>query len=182
MLNPKYKFFLPVLLFGGMVIMFAIGLQRDPSEIPSTFIDKPAPAFDLPQLLNADKRLTQETLLGQVSLLNVWGSWCAGCASEHELLMSIAFESGVPIYGLNWKDERDAAINWLSQLGNPYTAIGVDQDNVIGIEYGVYGAPETFLIDTSGVIRHKHIGPLTRAVWEADFVPRIDELLRGSSS
>jgi len=178
MLSGKLKFFLPVLLFAGMVVMFALGLQRDPTEVPSTFIGKPTPAFDLPRLLEPTQRLRHTDLKGQVSLLNVWGSWCPGCAMEHELLLMIARESGVPIYGLNWKDDREAALNWLARLGNPYKAIGVDRENYTGIDYGVYGAPETFVIDADGIIRHKHIGPLTRDIWFDELAPLI-ETLRG---
>jgi cytochrome c biogenesis protein CcmG/thiol:disulfide interchange protein DsbE len=159
-----------------MVLMFADGLNRDPSEVPSTLIGRPAPAFDLPRLLEPGQRLTNADLKGDVSLLNIWGSWCVGCAQEHDLLLMIAREFNVPIYGLNWKDERDAALNWLLQLGNPYVAIGVDQENFTGIDYGVYGAPETFVVDKQGIIRHKHIGPLNRDVWFDELLPMIEEL------
>jgi len=176
MLTSKFKFALPGVLFVGLVAVFAIGLRLDPTEVPSTFIDKPAPAFDLPRLFEPDLRVRHTDLQGQVSLLNVWASWCVGCAREHALLLELARQGGVPIYGLNWKDERDDAINWLRRLGNPYTVIAVDRDNVTGIDYGVYGAPETFLLDADGVVRHKHIGPLTQAIWAEDFLPLIARL------
>jgi cytochrome c biogenesis protein CcmG/thiol:disulfide interchange protein DsbE len=176
MLSGKLKFFLPIILFAGLVAMFASGLQRDPTIVPSTFIGKPAPEFDLPRLLAPNERLRHSDMLGEVSLLNVWGSWCVGCAREHELLLMIAREHGVPIYGLNWKDDSQDALNWLARLGNPYKAIGVDRENYIGIDYGVYGAPETFVVDAQGIIRHKHIGPLTRDNWFQELLPLIEQL------
>ncbi len=172
----KLKFALPALLFVGLVAIFAIGLRLDPTEVPSTFIDKPAPAFDLPQLYAPELRIRNTDLHGKVSLLNVWASWCVGCRQEHALLLEISRQARVPVYGLNWKDEPNDAMNWLSRLGDPYTAIAVDYDNVTGIDYGVYGAPETFLLDADGVIRYKYIGPLTQSAWEDEFLPLIAEL------
>ena len=172
----KFKFALPAVLFVGLVAIFALGLRLDPTEVPSTFIDKPAPAFDLPQLFDPSLRIRHTDLMGQVSLLNVWASWCVGCAREHALLIEIDSQYRVPIYGLNWKDDPNDAINWLGRLGNPYTAIAVDYDNVTGIDYGVYGAPETFLLDADGVIRYKHIGPLNREIWERDILPLVRRL------
>ncbi|MEC9376209.1 MAG: DsbE family thiol:disulfide interchange protein [Pseudomonadota bacterium] len=172
----KIKFFIPVFLFVGLVLVFAIGLDRDPGEVPSVFIDKPAPSFNLPKLLAPKEQLKNTDMLGQVSLLNIWGSWCVGCAQEHELLMMIAREGVVPIYGINWKDDRSDAISWLNRFGNPYKSVGVDRNNYTGIDYGVYGAPETFIIDSVGFIRYKHIGPLTRDIWFDEFVPLIESL------
>jgi len=127
----------------------------------------------LPRLLEPDERMTQEVFLDQVSLFNVWASWCPGCAREHELLMAIGTQSDVPIYGLNWKDERQAALKWLNDRGNPYEAVAVDRDNITGIDWGVYGAPETFLIDAEGIILYKLVGPLTPTIWVEEFMPRI---------
>ena len=172
----KFKFALPGVLFIGLVVVFVIGLRLDPTEVPSTFIDKPAPEFDLPRLFEPGVRVRHTELQGQVSLLNIWASWCVGCAKEHALLLDIARQSQIPIFGLNWKDETADALNWLRRLGNPYTRIAVDYDNVTGIDYGVYGAPETFLLDANGIIRHKHIGPLTEEIWEQEFVPLIASL------
>ncbi len=169
----RMKFFLPVMLFALVVALFVNGLQRDPSVVPSPFIGKPAPAFDLPRLLEPGERLTQDIFIGQVSLFNVWASWCPGCAKEHELLMAIGTQSDVPIYGLNWKDEAQPALKWLEQRGNPYQAVAVDRDNIAGIDWGVYGAPETFLIDAEGIILYKLVGPLTPQIWLNEFVPRI---------
>ena len=179
-MQGKLKFFLPAVVFVAMVIIFYRGLYNDPTLVVSPFIDKPAPAFDLPDLLNPEARVTNAEFLGKVSLFNVWASWCPGCASEHEMMMEIARSTDVPIYGLNWKDERPAALKWLQQRGDPYVRNAVDRDNVTGIDWGVYGAPETFLIDAEGIIRYKHVGPLTPQIWQTEFVPRI-EAARGES-
>ncbi len=176
----RLKFFLPVAMFAVIVALFLKGLESDPSIVRSPFIGKPAPAFDLPRLLLPEEHLTDEVFKGQVSLFNVWASWCPGCASEHELLMAIGTQSDVPIYGLNWKDEHPAALKWLQDRGNPYQAVAVDPDNIAGIDWGVYGAPETFLIDTNGIILYKLVGPLTAQVWVDEFMPRISKA-RGHS-
>jgi cytochrome c biogenesis protein CcmG/thiol:disulfide interchange protein DsbE len=167
------KFFLPIGVFAVLVGIFYLGLYRDPTLVPSPFIGKPAPAFDLPNLYDPEQRVTHEEFKGQYSLFNVWASWCPGCAVEHEMLLVIAREGAVPIVGLNWKDEAPAAKKWLQQRGNPYSVVAVDRENVTGIDWGVYGAPETFLIDPEGIIQYKHIGPLTPEIWEQEFLPRI---------
>lgn len=169
----RLKYFLPVILFAALVAMFVNGLQRDPTVVPSPFIGKPAPAFELPDLFNPEQRITHEVLQGQVSMLNVWASWCPGCAREHDLLMALGSQSGVPIYGLNWKDERQDALEWLETRGNPYAAVAVDRDNTTGIDWGVYGAPETFLLDADGIILYKLVGPMTADIWVNEFMPRI---------
>ena len=169
----KLKFFLPVVIFAALVGVFYAGLYQDPTLVPSPFIGKPAPAFNLPTLFDPDERVTQEVLKGDVSLVNVWASWCPGCAQEHEMLLQIAREGSVPIVGLNWKDEAQPAKKWLQQRGNPYTVVAVDRENVTGIDWGVYGAPETFLVDQNGIIQYKLIGPLTPEVWINEFMPRI---------
>ena len=169
----KLKFLLPLIVFAGIVALFVMGLQRDPTIVPSPFIGKPAPAFDLPALEDPEQRVTEDIFKGEVSLFNVWASWCPGCASEHELLMAIGTQSDVPIYGLNWKDERPAALKWLQNRGDPYKTVAVDRDNITGIDWGVYGAPETFLIDADGIILYKLIGPLTPTIWVEEFMPRI---------
>ncbi len=170
------RFAVPVLVFGALVVVFAIGLGRDPGYVPSPLIGKPAPAFDLPRLDDPAQRLTNADLRGRVSLVNVWGTWCSGCRQEHEMLMQLAATSGVPIYGLNWKDDTGEARDWLRRLGNPYVATGVDADGRAAIDWGVYGAPETFLIGPDGTVAYKHIAPLTREAWEQEFLPRIREL------
>jgi len=169
----RLKFFLPILLFGGLVVLFYQGLYKDPTLVESPFIGRPAPDFDLPRLLEPNARLSLDDLKGRVSLVNVWASWCPGCAREHDMLMAIAEQTGVPLYGLNWKDERQPAVKWLQQRGNPYQAVAVDRDNVTGIDWGVYGAPETFLLDADGVVLHKLVGPMTEAIWLSEFAPLI---------
>jgi cytochrome c biogenesis protein CcmG/thiol:disulfide interchange protein DsbE len=169
----KLKFFLPVLIFTVLVGIFYIGLYKDPTLVPSPFIGKPAPDFELPTLYDPSKKISKSDLLGQVSLVNVWASWCPGCAQEHEMLLEIARQGSVPILGLNWKDEAQPAKKWLQQRGNPYFEVAVDRDNITGIDWGVYGAPETFLLDANGIVQYKLIGPMTLTIWEQEFVPRI---------
>ncbi|HJP03826.1 MAG: DsbE family thiol:disulfide interchange protein [Gammaproteobacteria bacterium] len=170
----KLKFLIPIAVFAGMVAIFYKGLYSDPTLVSSPFIDKAAPVFNLPTLYDDQKHITEAEFKGRISLFNVWASWCPGCAREHEMLLMIARDTDIPIYGLNWKDERQAAQKWLRERGNPYTVNAVDRDNVTGIDWGVYGAPETFLIDGEGIIRYKHIGPLTPEIWAAEFLPRIE--------
>jgi len=152
------------------------GLFLDPSEVPSPLIGKPAPAFDLEQLHNPQARIASRELLGKVWLLNVWASWCVSCRAEHPLLMEMARSNIAPIYGLDYKDEREDAIATLRQLGNPYTVSAHDYDGRVGMDYGVYGVPETYVIDKQGVIRYKQIGPITRKVLEERIAPLIREL------
>ena len=167
------RFILPGLIFALLVAVFWRGLGKDPSYVPSPLIGKPAPEFRLPELGHADRFVTQADLGRQISLLNVWATWCGGCRQEHAALLEIAQQGDVPIYGLNWKDNSDAALAWLKQLGNPYVATAVDPEGRIAIDWGVYGAPETFLIDAGGNVLYKHIAPITMEIWEAEFVPRI---------
>lgn len=173
MKTSPVKFFLPILIFAILVGIFYTGLYNDPTLVHSPLIGKPAPAFDLPSLHDPEKRITHEDLLGQFSLVNVWASWCPGCAREHAMLLQIAQQGQVPILGLDWKDTDQAAKQWLQQRGNPYVEVAVDRDNITGINWGVYGAPETFLIDPNGIIQYKHVGPLTQEIWEQEFLPRI---------
>ncbi|MBI1731152.1 MAG: DsbE family thiol:disulfide interchange protein [Gammaproteobacteria bacterium] len=155
------RYLLPLLAFGALIALLSIGLGMDPRRVPSPFIGKPAPAFDLPQLQAPDRRLTQEDLRGRPVLLNVWASWCVACRHEHALLTQLATERQIPIYGLNYKDPRADALRWLEVWGNPYVVIAADEDGRTGINYGVYGVPETFVMDANGIIRYKHIGALT---------------------
>lgn len=169
------KYVAPALIFGVLVVVFALGLGRDPTVVPSPLLGKPAPAFSLPLLEDPQATLSNAQLQGQVSLLNVWATWCAGCRQEHSTLLQIAAGGEVPIYGLNWKDDTEQAKLWLERLGNPYRATGVDADGRAAIDWGVYGAPETFLIGADGTVLYKHIAPLTMDIWRRDFVPRIAE-------
>jgi len=170
------RFLIPLALFIVLVVFLAIGLNLNPREVPSPLIDKPAPAFELTRLDDPVRSLKAEDLRGQVWLLNVWASWCVACLQEHPVLLAFSKSSPVPIYGLNYKDQRDAAFAWLGKHGNPYTASLVDTDGRVGIDYGVYGVPETFLIDRQGTIRFKHIGPVTEDVLKREIVPMIEKL------
>jgi cytochrome c biogenesis protein CcmG/thiol:disulfide interchange protein DsbE len=170
------RFLIPLAVFIVLVVFLAIGLTLDPREVPSPLVDKPAPAFQLARLDDPTRSVTAQELRGQVWLLNVWASWCVACLQEHPLLLEYSRTSQVPIYGLNYKDQRDAALAWLAEHGNPYTASVVDADGRVGIDYGVYGVPETFLIDRQGTIRYKHIGPITERVLTQEIVPLIERL------
>lgn len=170
------RYVAPVAVFAIMIPVFIAGLQRNPSEIPSPLIDEAAPQYELPSLLEPGKTVGSADYAGRVALVNVWATWCVGCRQEHDYLMQLSRESDIPIFGLNWRDQRDAAIDWLRQLGDPYEATAYDADGRVGIDWGVYGAPETFLIGPDGTVLYKHISPLTDAVWREEFLPRIASL------
>jgi cytochrome c biogenesis protein CcmG, thiol:disulfide interchange protein DsbE len=170
------RFLWPLGLFLVLAGFLAYGLRLDPREVPSPLIDKPAPAFAAPLLARPEQTLRKEDLLGKVWILNVWASWCAACREEHPLLVDFAKKGVVPIYGLNYKDQRNAGLGWLRNFGNPYTDSLFDPDGRIGIDYGVYGVPETFVIDRSGVIRFKHIGPITPSVLAETIEPLVRRL------
>ena len=168
--------FIPLVVFSVLVLFLWVGLTLNPREIPSPLIGKPAPTFRLAQLHAADKVIAPEALRGKVWLLNVWASWCVTCLQEHPLLVELSRQNIVPIYGLNYKDQRENGIAWLRQHGNPYVMSAHDLDGRIGIDYGVYGVPETFVIDKEGIIRHKVIGAITPEVMEEKLIPLIKEL------
>jgi len=170
------RFVLPLAIFVVLVVFLAIGLGHDPHEVPSPLINKAAPAFQLPQLHEPAKTFSPQEMRGKVWLFNVWASWCISCREEHPLLLELARSGAVPIYGLNYKDERQEALAWLNDLGNPYLLSAADLDGRVGIDYGVYGAPETYLIDRDGVIRFKHIGPLTPDVLQGKLLPLVKSL------
>jgi cytochrome c biogenesis protein CcmG/thiol:disulfide interchange protein DsbE len=172
----KLRVLLPLTVFGIMVAFFAVGLGLNPRIVPSPLIEKPAPEFRLPELHDTNRTIGRADLEGHVSLLNVWASWCVACRQEHPLLMELSAQGVVPIYGLNYKDERSDALEWLGNLGDPYRAIAADRDGRVGIEWGVYGVPETFVIDKKGVIRHKHIGPLDAQAVRETVLPLVREL------
>jgi cytochrome c biogenesis protein CcmG/thiol:disulfide interchange protein DsbE len=171
----SWRYLLPLLVLGLLLVLFGIGLRHDPRLVPSPLVGKPAPEFRLPRLDAPAKTLGTADLAGHVSLLNVWASWCVACRVEHPQLMQLA-RSGHALYGLNYKDERDAAMAWLAHHGNPFTASAVDQDGRVGIEFGVYGVPETFVLDAHGVIRYKHIGPVDEAALRDRILPLLAEL------
>ncbi|MCH6585178.1 MAG: DsbE family thiol:disulfide interchange protein [Proteobacteria bacterium] len=170
------RFLLPLVAFIVLVAFLLVGLNLNPREIPSPLIGKPAPAFQLQQLYESEKTLAAKDNLGKVWLLNVWASWCAACREENPLLVQLAKSGIVPIYGLNYKDKRDLALQWLDRFGDPYIVSIVDPDGRVGIEYGVYGVPETYVIDKTGVIQYKQIGPVTVDVLEKTILPLVKEL------
>ena len=170
------KYIIPLVIFIVMAVFLAVGLNLNPRDIPSPLIDKPAPAFSAPKLNAPSETLSQTDLKGKVWLFNVWASWCVSCRSEHPILNQLAQQKAAVIVGLNYKDEPDAAKNWLTQLGDPYDVSIMDQDGRIGIDWGVYGVPETFVIDKKGVIRYKHTGPVTSQDVQAIFLPLIAKL------
>jgi cytochrome c biogenesis protein CcmG/thiol:disulfide interchange protein DsbE len=166
-----WRFLVPALGFGALVVFFAIGLTRDPNQLPSPLIGKPAPAFALDSLGDPAWKVASSDFAGRPWLLNVWATWCVGCRQEHEALLAIARERRVPIVGLNWNDDRALALDWLAQLGNPYDTVAFDPEGRTAIDWGVYGAPETFLVDADGRVVRKHVGPITTEIWERDFAP-----------
>ena len=171
------KFGLPVLVLAALITLFARGLFLNPTIVSSPLIGKPDPEFSLPRLESDGKGpFTQAEWQGQVALVNFWGSWCVACHDEHPVLMQFATEHVIPIYGFDYKDERPAAEDMLSKQGNPYTDIAFDASGDVAINWGVYGAPETFLLDRHGVIRRKYIGPLTPEIIRNDLMPRIRSL------
>ena len=170
------KFIAPLVVFAALVAFFAVGLTKDPREVPSPLVQKPAPEFKLTQLHEPAATFAPEDMRGKVWLLNVWASWCVSCRVEHPLLVELSKQKVVPIVGLNYKDQREDGKQWLARLGNPYAVSAFDVEGKVGIDYGVYGVPETFVIDKRGVIRFKHIGPLTPGVVDTQIVPLLKEL------
>ncbi len=172
----RWIFNVPLVLFLGLATAFWWGLSLDPSLLPSTLIDKPPPAFKLPPVNGRSLGLSNKDLLGEVSLVNVFASWCTACRAEHPLFMKLDASGMVPIHGLNYKDKPDDAAAWLDQLGDPYTRTGADIDGRVGIEWGVYGVPETFVINRDGKIIYKHIGAITPVVLQKTILPLIERL------
>lgn len=170
------KKLIPLAIFVVLVIFLAIGLTRDPREVPSPFIDKPAPAFTAPLLHTPEKSFSNKDMLGQVWLLNTWASWCVACRQEHPILMAFSKTKLVPLIGLDYKDKNADGLKWLARFGDPYNLSVTDVDGRIGIDYGVYGVPETFLIDKAGIIRYKHIGPVTEESMREIIIPKVREL------
>jgi cytochrome c biogenesis protein CcmG/thiol:disulfide interchange protein DsbE len=170
------RLLVPLAVFGIIVAFLFVGLGLNPREVPSPLIGKPAPGFQLAQLHTPEKPFTQKDMLGQVWLLNVWASWCVSCRDEHPLLVDLAKKKEVTLVGLNYKDKPDEAKAWLKQFGDPYRLSVSDMDGRVGIDYGVYGVPETFVIDKQGVIRYKQIGPITPAALEKKILPLVKEL------
>ena len=172
------RFAIPIAIFVALVALFGVGLKLDPREVPSPLIGKPAPHFELPQLRETTKTFTERDMRGKVWMLNVWASWCVSCREEHPVLLDLAASGAVPIYGLNYKDKREDGLAWLKGMGDPYTLSIYDFDGRVGIDYGVYGVPETYVIDKAGVIRYKRIGPLTPQIVKEKVLPLVRELER----
>lgn len=169
------RFLVPGAVFLVLAGVLFVGVVHSPnkSTMQSALLGKPAPSFDLPTLDDPAVRITSAQLAGRPWVLNVWGTWCVECRVEHEVLMEIAGQRAVPIVGFDWKDDDDSAKEWLRQLGNPYNAVAVDKDGRASIEFGVYGAPETFFIDANGIVQYRHVGAMTLQVWRQEFLSRL---------
>ena len=170
------RFLIPLVLFLVLVGFLAKGLFLDPHEVPSPLIGKPAPAFELTQLAQPQLKFSPAEMRGKVWLLNVWASWCVSCREEHPVLVRLARTGAVPLYGLNYKDQRQDGLRWLAQFGDPYLLSSFDGDGRVGIDYGVYGVPETYVIDKAGIIRYKQIGPVTQEALDNKILPLVKEL------
>jgi cytochrome c biogenesis protein CcmG/thiol:disulfide interchange protein DsbE len=170
------RFLIPFGLFIVVVGFLAVGLTLNPRELPSPLVGKAAPEFSLPQLHDPGKVISSNDLKGKVWLLNFWASWCGGCKEEHPVLIRIAQSGEVPIYGMDYKDQRSEALAWLKEWGNPYPVVAVDEAGRVGINYGVYGVPETYVIDKAGIIRYKQIGPIREDILEKKILPLVREL------
>jgi len=171
---PRLKLFLPLVLFALLALFLARGLELDPKELPSALIDQPFPQFDLPAL-GGDGNLQRDDVMGSPALFNVWATWCISCRVEHPYLQKLA-DLGVPIYGINYKDEDAAAIQWLKDLGDPYVANIVDRSGSLGLDLGVYGAPETYFVDAEGTVRYRHVGVIDERIWRTRLAPIYEEL------
>ena len=169
------RFIIPIGLFVALAVFLFIGLSRDKETLPSPLIGKPAPQFELPRVEDPSQKISSREFAGRPYVVNIWGSWCFACREEHAALMEIARRGEIPLIGLNWKDELPLAQQWLKQLGNPYVASGFDPEGDAGIDWGAYGAPETFLVDARGIIVHKYVSPMTVAIWEQEFLPRVQQ-------
>jgi cytochrome c biogenesis protein CcmG/thiol:disulfide interchange protein DsbE len=169
------RFLVPGLVFVILAGVLYVGVMHSPnkSTMQSALLGKPAPDFDLPVLGGNGQRLSRTQFDGQPWVLNVWGTWCVACREEHEVLLAISRTTPVPVVGLDWKDDDDLAREWLTRLGNPYHVVAIDKDGRAAIEFGVYGAPETFFVDARGIIQYRHVGPMTQEVWRREFLSRL---------
>lgn len=167
------RFLLPLVAVVVFIPILILGLNTDPRKLPSPYIGKPAPQFELPGLKDPSITVTTASLEGRMTLVNIWATWCVGCRAEHQYLMQLAQQGTIPIYGINWRDSRKQALSWLEQLGDPYVVSGFDADARVGIDWGAYGAPESFLVNPQGIVLYRFAGPLNQAIWEREFQPRI---------
>jgi len=176
-MSKRLVYLLPLGIFLILAVYFAVGLTKDPRKLPSTLINREVPAFDLPAIQGFDKGFSSKDLLGQVTLVNIFGSWCVACLAEHPFLMELKKNNVIPIYGIDWREKTDgAATQWLARHGNPYTLVGDDRDSRVSIDFGVTGAPESFIVDKKGVVRYKHIGPIYPETWKDILFPIVEEL------
>lgn len=179
-MGSRLKLFLPLFLFALLALTLFRGLSLDPTEMPSALIDRPLPAFTLPAL-GGDAILTQADVTGEVALLNVWATWCVSCRVEHPYLQLLAAQ-GVPIFGLNYKDNDADALRWLDELGDPYRQTIADREGTLGLDLGVYGAPETYILDAAGLVRFRHVGVIDEDVWRTVLEPVYLELQRAGGA
>lgn len=170
------RFILPFVVFMIVAVFLFVGLGLDPHEVPSPLVGKPAPAFSLPQLHEPDKQFSLQDMKGKVWLFNVWASWCTACEYEHPVFMELSRQNLVPLYGMDYKDKREDGMAWLQKHGNPYTLVVSDAEGRVGIDYGVYGVPETYVIDKQGIIQYKHTGMVTELVLSEKILPLVKEL------
>ncbi|MCB1858558.1 MAG: DsbE family thiol:disulfide interchange protein [Gammaproteobacteria bacterium] len=175
----KARYLIPLVIFVGLVALLGVGLTLNPRDVPSVLIDKPVSDFSLPDLLEPGRMVESKSMRGKVWLINVWGTWCPECWREHDFLLYLARREQVPIIGIDWRDDPDEARQFLAEKGNPFIAVGVDPESTAIMDLGVYGAPETFLIDQQGVIRKKHKGAMNPDVWQSEFKPLIASLEKG---
>ena len=178
----RWRLVLPILVVFALIVLLGYGLTREPNKLPSAFIDKPAPDFDLPTLASDRDRITRDDLKGNLTLVNVWASWCVACRTEHELLTEISRRTGVPVVGLNYKDTKQAALQWLGRYGNPFAVVAFDPAGKVGIDWGVAAVPETFVVDEKGVIRYKVVGEITRQEMNDNLLPRLERLKEKESA
>jgi len=171
-----WKYFAPLVIFALLILMFIKGLdpERNVNALPSPFLGNPAPQFELPSLTDPSKTVSNADFGSGMTLVNVWATWCVGCRQEHDFLLQLAESDAVRLIGLNWRDNEGEALRWLQELGDPYVDSAYDGDGRTGINWGVYGAPETFLIDPDGIVLYKHLGPLNWALWQKHFVPHLE--------
>ena len=174
--NRPFLFILPLFIFAILLVFLWKGLSLDPHKLPSALLNKSVPQFQLSTVQNSQQIFTEKDLNGKISLFNVWATWCESCRDEHSVLMDIERDYQIPIYGLDYKDQRLSAVQWLHQFGNPYKLVGFDGNGTVAIDWGVYGTPETFVIDKSGYIRYKFIGPLTIEAWRDELLPIVRKL------
>lgn len=172
------RYLAPLIVLAILIAVLSVALDpdRNLNDLPSPLLNKPAPEFDLPSLTDETQRVSLASFGNEMVLLNIWATWCVGCRQEHGFLNELAESGAIPIYGINWRDQRAEALQWLQQLGDPYTATGYDEDGRVGIDWGAYGAPETFLIAADGTVLFKQLGPLSWPLWQQNFVPLIDAM------